>query len=167
MDPFNQLHKKYREDIYKYLYYLSGDSFIAEDLTQETFLGAFKSIRYFKGESKVSTWVFQIAKYTFYDYLRDKKKDNSLVEDIKETVDGSSEHSPEVLYGRKEDTTQLLEALKKLKQPQQHIVILRIYNELSYKMIGEIFNQSENWARVNFYRAKNKLGLMIERGENE
>lgn len=165
MDPFNQLHKKYREDIYKYLYYLSGDSFVAEDLTQETFLGAFKSIHRFKGESKVSTWLFQIAKYTFYDYLRKMKKENKIVEDMKEVLDDSKEHSPEALYGEKEDATQLVEALKQLKQPQQHIVILRLYNELSYKEIGKIFDQSENWARVNFYRAKNKLGSKIERGE--
>lgn len=165
MDQFEQLHKKYREDIYKYLYYLSGDPYIAEDLTQDTFLGAFKSIHQFKGKSKVSTWLFQIAKYTFYDYLRNKKQRSKMVEDIKEKTDGAIEHSPEMLYSQKEETAQLLNALKKLKQPQQHIVILRIYNELSYKEIGEIFNQSENWARVNFYRGKNKLGSIIERGD--
>ncbi|WP_442893577.1 sigma factor-like helix-turn-helix DNA-binding protein [Bacillus sp. 2205SS5-2] len=56
-------------------------------------------------------------------------------------------------------------AIKKLKGPHQEIIILRFYNELSFKEIGEIFNQSDTWARVNFYRAKNKLSSIIYGGE--
>lgn len=62
MEEFKQLYIKYEKQIYKYLYYLSGDKFIAEELTQETCFQAFKSIHSFKGRSKVSTWLFQIAK---------------------------------------------------------------------------------------------------------
>lgn len=167
MNRFNQLYNKYKADIYKYLFYLSSDSYIAEDLTQETFIRAYKPIHRFKGKSKVSTWLFQIAKFTFYDYLRDKKKNNKIIDNYKDKVESITNTTPHEIYNQKEESTTLLKALNQLKQPQQHIVILRIYNELSYKEIGEIFNQSEIWARVNFYRAKNTLGLLIERGVKE
>lgn len=167
MDEFKQLYIKYEKQIYKYLFYLSGDKFIAEELTQETFFQAFKSIHSFKGRSKISTWLFQIAKYSFYSYL----KKNKGVEQVTDTStfenEISNNETPENIYEKKEASTQVLSALKKLKQPQQEIVILRFYNELSFKEIGEIFDQSETWARVNFYRAKNKLSSIIYGGEEE
>ncbi len=165
MNEFKQLYTKYEKQIYKYLFYLSGDTFIAEELTQETFLKAFKSIPRFNGRSKISTWLFQIAKYTFYDYLRRNKNveqsvDISSFENVLSNTD-----TPENVYINKERSISLVTAIKKLKQPQQEIVILRLYNELSFKEIGEIFSQSDRWARVNFYRAKNKLSSIIYGGE--
>lgn len=166
MDEFKQLYEKYKNDIYKYLFYLSGDNFIAEELTQETFVAAYQSIHRFKGDSKVSTWLFQIAKYTFYNYLRNKKKDKKIFEVSILKHSEIIQDSPEETFLVKYEIEIVLDALRKLEQPQQHIVILRIFNELSFKAIGEIFDQSDVWARVNFYRAKNKLLTFIERGEN-
>ena len=74
MDAFKQLYVKSVKQIYKYLFYLSGDKFVAEELTQETFYQAFKSIHRFSGRSKVSTWLFQIAKNTFYGYVKKSRK---------------------------------------------------------------------------------------------
>lgn len=148
------------------MYYLSGDRHIAEELTQETFLQAFKSIHRYKGHSKISTWLFQIAKYTFNSYLRKNKKseqitDSSVLENI-----NINEETPEMIYEKKEATISVINAIRKLKQPQQEIIILRFYNELSFKEIGEIFKKSDTWARVNFYRAKNKLSVIIFGGDN-
>lgn len=165
LDPIKHIYNKYKNDIYKYLFYLTKDPYIAEDLTQETFIGAFKSIHKFKGESKVSTWLFQIAKYTYYNFLRKQKKDDKIIDYYLFENDGLDNNSPEYIYNEKEENKMMLHALKQLKQPKQHIVILRIYNDLSFKEIGEIFQQSEVWARVNFYRAKNELGVFLERGE--
>ncbi|WP_163971110.1 RNA polymerase sigma factor [Oceanobacillus halotolerans] len=167
MDEFKQLYIKYRKQIYQYLFYLSGDKFTAEELTQETFFQAFKAIHQFKGRSKVSTWLFQIAKYTFYSHLRKNMKvqqvgDTSPLENIR-----LNEETPENIYEEKEKLDYLIHAMKKLKQTHQEIIILRIYNELSFNEIGEIFNQSATWARVNFYRAKNKLSLMMDGGDQK
>jgi RNA polymerase sigma-70 factor, ECF subfamily len=59
LDEFKKLYINYEKQIYKYLFYLSGDKFIAKELTQETFYQAFKSIHSFKGRSKISTWLFE------------------------------------------------------------------------------------------------------------
>ncbi|MEH7237979.1 RNA polymerase sigma factor [Bacillus sp. JJ1562] len=167
MDEFNQLYTKYEKQIYTYLFYLSGDKYVAEELTQETFFNAFKSIYGFKGQSKVSTWLFQIAKYTFYSYLRRNKNIEQSSDISTYENDISNKETPEDIYLKKEKSTDLLTAIKELKQPQQEIVILRLYNELSFKEIGEIFNQSDKWARVNFYRAKNRLASIMNGGEEE
>ncbi len=167
MDEFKQLYIKYEKQIYKYLFYLTGDKFIAEELTQETFFQAFKSVHSFKGRSKISTWIFQIAKYTFYRYLKKQKKVVHVTDTSTFENEISNNETPENIYEKKEESIHVLNALKKLKQPQQEIVILRFYNELSFKEIGEIFDQSETWARVNFYRAKNRLSSIIYGGEEE
>ncbi|MFS0824356.1 RNA polymerase sigma factor [Bacillus sp. 1P02SD] len=167
MDEFRHLYNKYEKQIYKYLIYLSEDKFIAEELTQETFLKAFKSIYSFKGQSKVSTWLFQIAKYTFYSYLRKNKNDEQVADISTFKNEITNKETPEDIYLEKEESLGLLTAIKNLKQPQQEIVILRIYNELSFKEIGEIFNQSDRWARVNFYRAKSRLVSIINGGEED
>ena len=144
---------------------MSGDKFVAEELTQETFLKAFKSIYSFKGRSKVSTWLFQIAKYTFYSYLRKNKNVEQVTDLSRIENEISNMKTPEDMYLIKEKSIDLISAIKKLKQPQQEIVILRLYNELSFKEIGEIFNQSDRWARVNFYRAKSIIASIISGGE--
>lgn len=162
MYEFEQLYIKHRNRIYKYLYYLSGDKFTAEELTQETFYRAFNSINSFKGHSKISTWLFQIAKYTFYNSLNKKDKDNQLIEKISIDESFSKLDTPENIYEKKEESSYLINSIKKLKPKYQEIIILRTYNELSFKEIGDIFNQSDTWARITFYRAKSKLGLIME-----
>ena len=166
MDDLKQLFMKYRLKIYKYLYYLSGDKFVAEDLTQETFYRAFNSIHRFKGQSKVSTWLFQIAKYTFYGYLKKNEKSEYLTDMTEFENKYSDVETPEKIYIKKDEAAQIRNAIKKLNQQQQEVLILRLYNGLSFKEIGEIFCQSDTWARVNFYRAKNKLASIIT-GDDE
>jgi len=167
LDEFEQLYIKYEKQIYKYLYYLSRDALTAEELSQETFYRVFNSINSFKGNSKVSTWLFQIAKYTFYSYLKEKDKIQRLT-DISTFENPSSQlDTPENIYDKKEEEIYIMNSIKKLKQSYQEIVILRIYNELSFKEIGNIFNQSDTWARVNFYRAKNKLCSIMEANIND
>lgn len=165
MDEFEQLYVKYEKQIYKYLFYLSGDKFIAEELTQETFFQALKSIHRFKGRSKLSTWLYQIAKYTFYKYLKRKTKHekNKVTNPLEMNL--SNGETPEDIYGQKEEIIEVLNAIRKLNYQQQEIIILRTYNELSFKEIGEIFNKSDTWARVNFHRAKNKLISIIDGGD--
>jgi RNA polymerase sigma-70 factor, ECF subfamily len=165
LDEFTHLYKKYRNQIYRYLFGLSGDKSAAEELTQETFLQAFQSIHRFKGNSKVSTWLFQIAKYTYYSYIKKNNKIERTADALKFEDQLPDKDTPEVIYEKKESSNHVLAAIKQLKQPQQDIVILRLYNEMSFSEIGDIFSQTDQWARVNFYRAKNKLAVMMEGGK--
>jgi RNA polymerase sigma-70 factor (ECF subfamily) len=73
---------------------------------------------------------------------------------------------PEGIYEKKDSKLSILKAIHMLEEPYKEVINLRTYSELSFKEIGEIFDKSENWARVSFYRGKTKLKelLIMEKG---
>jgi RNA polymerase sigma-70 factor, ECF subfamily len=164
MRDVKKIYQRYKEDIYKYLYYLTRNKELAEDLVQETFLQAFTSIHRFKGNSKVRTWLFQIAKFVYYNHSRKNKKEKiSALEEIDFFINGKS---PEHTYLEKEREQSIFRALASLSDPYKQVVILKLYNELSFREIGDVFEKSENWARVTFHRGKLKLLQLLEKGGN-
>ncbi len=134
----------------------NGNRDLAEDLTQETFLRAIKNINTFKGESKVTTWLCQIAKYTFWQHLDKNNKFRNIPLD--EVVEGASIELVDELYIRKEENEALYKSIDSLDKTTKEVVLYRIKGELSFREIGELFGKTENWARVTFYRGKVKIG---------
>lgn len=162
MKEFKKLYEIYSKDLLNYLFYLTNDHSLAEELVQETFYQAFLSIHRFQGKSKVKTWLFQIAKHVYYKHL---KKNPFLV---KLNFDDSSEsiadlETPETILQQKEDDKFLHFTITVLKEPYKQVMILRAFNELSFKEIGDIFFKNENWARVTFYRAKLQLHDILKK----
>jgi RNA polymerase sigma-70 factor (ECF subfamily) len=162
LKDFKELYRLHSKQLFSYLFYLTNDRSLAEELVQETFYQAFKSIHRFKGNSKIKTWLFQIAKHVYYKHL---KKNPLNIDEFNET-DGNitSFSSPEKILEKEEQEQLLHEGIQQLKEPYKQVVILRSYNELSFKEIGEILLESENWARVTFHRGKQKLREYLKRG---
>ena len=144
------VYKDYFSVVYKYLYSLSHNENIAEELTQETFYRAVKNINKYKGKCKMSTWLCQIAKNLWYSEL---KNINSLIE--------SSNLLEE--YINKEEKISMFKEISKLDDKTKEVIHLRI-NGMTFKEIGEILDKNENWAKIVFYRGKEKLK---EVGKNE
>ncbi|MDC7278935.1 MULTISPECIES: RNA polymerase sigma factor [Pseudobutyrivibrio] len=134
----------------------NGNKDLAEDLTQETFYRAIKNIKSFRGDCKVSTWLCQIAKYTFWQYLDKSKKYKQVPLD--ELMNVSAGELVEEMYIKEETNKVLYESIEKLDAQTKDVVLFRLTGELSFKEIGELLNKTENWARVTFYRAKAKIG---------
>ncbi|CUN79760.1 RNA polymerase sigma factor [Clostridium disporicum] len=156
MKQMEELYLNYAKTVHKYLICLTNDVNIAEDLTQETFYQASKTIKNFKGECKVSVWLCQIAKYSWYKRLEKNKKYNcDSYEDISFEIVGYQNLELDLL--KNEDKMELFKKIHLLDSQSKEIIFLRISGELSFREIGDIFNKSENWARVSFYRAKPKL----------
>ena len=155
MQDMELLYKEYFETIYKYLFCLTHDYDISEDLTQETFYKAVKKINTYKGECKMSTWLCQIAKNLWYDYL----KKNKFIKDIDDNdlikIEESYLIDEQVI--QKEEKLFLYKKMQILDEKTREVMYLRITGELSFKEIGIIMNKTENWARVTFYRGKNQL----------
>ena len=155
MQDMEQLYKEYFKTIYKYLFCLTHDYDISEDLTQETFYKAVKKINTYKGECKMSTWLCQIAKNLWYDYL----KKNKFIKDIDDNdlikIEESYLVDEQVI--QKEEKLLLYKKMQILDEKTREVMYLRITGELSFKEIGIIMNKTENWARVTFYRGKNQL----------
>lgn len=158
MKNFEDIYIEYFDIVYKYLCYLTKNKDLAEDLAQDTFFKAIMKIDTFKNKSKLSTWLCQIAKNLWYDELKKNKKINymntdiSLDEDIENTI---------ILN---EEKSELRNKINKLDQITRDVMYLRIYGELSFFEIGSIKGKNENWARITFYRGKNKL---MEKDSNE
>jgi len=153
--------KKICEEYYPlvlgYLLTLTGANYdLAEELTQETFFRAIKNISKFKGESKVSTWLCQIAKYTFWQYLDKNNRSKEVL--ICESPEMPSLELVEEIYQKQETNRALYEAIGKLDKLTRDVMLYRITGDLSFKEIGELMGKTENWARVIFFRGKQRLG---------
>jgi len=154
--------EEYGMFVFKYLMSLCGNADLAEELTQETFYRAIRSSGKFDGSCKVSTWLCQIAKHIWYQELdrRRRKKTEPLQENG--TGDGLEND-----YCRKEQTMEVMKAVHILEESGKEVFLLRITGGFSFKEIGEICGRNENWARVTFYRAKQRIMKEVggERGK--
>lgn len=138
--------------VYKYLFCLTHDAYLAEELTQETFYQATKGIHNFRGDCKISVWLCQIAKRLWYKEL--KKDEYVPLDEIEEP---QSDINMEKQYIMNIDKVELFKLLHALDETSREVVYLRLTGELSFSEIGDIMGKTENWARVTFYRGKQKI----------
>lgn len=154
MQNMEQIYEEYFETVNKYLFCLTHNSDISEELTQETFYRAVKKIDTYKGECKISVWLCQIAKNLWFDQCRKNKKKINLEEDLLnqyaiDTIEEKVISNDEKIY--------LYKKMQNLDEKTREVMYLRITGELSFREIGTVLNKTENWARVTFYRGKSKL----------
>ena len=154
MLDLDTVYKKYTEVVYKYLYTLCRNENIAEELTQETFYQAMRSSQKYNGSCKVSTWLCQIAKHLWYQELERKSKKETL--ELKEDVVSNCVSIEDKIL-LQEDVFELYKLIHSLDSTSKEVFLLRITGDLSFRTIGDIFNKNENWARVTYYRAKQKI----------
>lgn len=154
----DKLYKNYSMLVYNYLYSLSKDRELAEELTQETFYKAIKNIKKFEGNSKVSTWLCQIAKNEWRTHVAKESKIKQIPIEDENYIDKLIlENTAETEVEEKEAVLNLYKEIHKLDQKTKEVIYLRIKGDLSFKEIGEILGESEEWARITYYRGKIKL----------
>jgi len=154
---FNEIYSQYFKDVHKYVLSLSKNEAVAEEITQETFFKALKSIDKFNGTCKVYVWLCQIAKNTYFSY-REKMKKYSYDSDIEERVDDVNLDNRLFIA---ESAFEIHKALHNLDEPYKEVFTLRLFGELQFAQIAELFNKTESWARVTYHRAKIKLKEML------
>ncbi|MFC4024666.1 RNA polymerase sigma factor [Oceanobacillus longus] len=147
------IYNTYFKDVFLYVYSLSGDKHIAEDITSETFMKALTSLDSFRGDSDIHVWLCQIAKNSYYSYLRKKK---SFV-DLESLPEPASEDNVEQEISTSEASMKVHEIIQNLKEPYKKVFTLRVFGELSFKQIGNLFAKSDNWACVTYHRARKKI----------
>ena len=146
MMDMDSIYREQANAVFKYLMTLCYEEDTAQELTQETFYQAVKSADKYNGSCKVSTWLCQIAKHLWYQELdRRKRKGTSQLDE--------NLVSPKAALEKME----LFRKVHVLEETAKEVVLLRLTGEFSFREIGDIFGKNENWARVTFYRAKQKL----------
>ena len=155
MQDIEKIYEEYFETVNKYLFCLTHDNDISEELTQETFYKAVKRIDTYKGECKMSVWLCQIAKNLWYDLCRKNKKFIKVEETDLLNIQVLNTLEEQVISN--DEKISLYKKMQELDEKTREVMYLRITGELSFKEIGIILNKTENWARVTFYRGKNRL----------
>ena len=155
MQDIEKIYKEYFKTVNKYLFCLTHSNDISEELTQETFCKAVQKIDTYKGECKMSVWLCQIAKNLWYDQCRKNKK--NLKTEESELLEVQDLNSLEDQIISNDEKITLYRKMQSLDEKTREVMYLRITGELTFKEIGVILNKTENWARVTFYRGKNKL----------
>ncbi|NLL00645.1 MAG: sigma-70 family RNA polymerase sigma factor [Clostridiales bacterium] len=153
MTELEELYTNYFKDVYFFIYSLSENKHISEDITSETFIKAIKSIDSFKGNCDIKVWLFQIAKNSYYSYIRKHK--NLL--DLDSVPEKEDDFNIEKSVLSSEESMKIHEILHNLSEPYKEVFTLRVFGELSFKQIGILFGKTENWACVTYHRARNKI----------
>ncbi|MGL4913109.1 MAG: RNA polymerase sigma factor [Romboutsia sp.] len=162
INEFDKIYNQYFKAVYLFILKMSKDSNIAEEIAQETFFKAMSSIDSFKGNCKISSWLFQIAKNTYFTYLKKQERYIHKTKDYEERCTNIEESLLD-----KEKSFYIHKILHSIEEPYKEVFTLRVFGELSFMQIGLLFGKSENWARVTFYRAKQKIKDKMEGMQNE
>ncbi len=161
MQDIDKIYKKYGGIVYKYVFCLTGNEDTTEEIVQETFLVAVKDINKFRGECKISTWLCQISKYIWYKKVKKEKAKKEVPLDIIQDTLFIEETIEEKLWN-KEKKIQLFKKLQDFDEDTKNVMYLRIFGNFEYNEIAEIMNKTSNWARVVFFRGKQKLKEELE-----
>ena len=164
-EDLGQIYQQYAQSVYRYLISLTGDGDLAEELTQETFAQAVGSIGRFDGSCKLTTWLCAIAKNQLLAYRRKHPPTVPLDAPQDEAVPAVTTPSPEEEFLAGQRKQALYKGLHDCPEPYREVLYLRLLGGLSFKEIGDVLGQSETWARVTFYRGKEKLKGKVRNDE--
>ena len=153
MADLDGIYREHAETVYRFLLAKTGSADLAEELTQETFYQAVKSIDRFDGSCQITTFLFGIAKNVWYNAYRKGMKATVPLEETEPIAVPSAETDVLARMGREE----ILSAVHRMSEPGREVLYLRLLGSLSFAEIGAILGRTDNWARVTYYRTKQQL----------
>lgn len=158
MTEFEIVYQEYFKDVFLYVKGLSGNESIAEEITDETFFKAMKALDNFKGNCDIRVWLCQIAKNSYFSYIRKNSRVTGL-----ENIEICSEQFDFIeKISNKEEALKIHNILHKMDEPYKEVFTLRVFGELSFSQIAGVFGKSDNWACVTYHRAKKKIQIKME-----
>jgi len=158
---FEQIYRTYFDDVYRYIRRLSGSGHVAEEVTSDTFFKAMQTIERFRGDCDVRVWLCQIAKNSYYTYLKKNSKIQSIEESGSLEFSEIDESISEKIV-RKDEIGRIQQILHGISEPYKEVFMWRIYGELSFRQIGQLFGKTENWACVTYHRARKMIKERLE-----
>jgi RNA polymerase sigma factor (sigma-70 family) len=154
MDAFTDLYDAYVKRIYDFIYYRTSHKETAEDLTSVTFTKAFQNINSFKGsQGMFSSWLYRIARNTVIDHMRTAKK----TVDLEAAANAKSKDNVAGEAEVRDRLDQVKTYLNKLSEDQREIVVMRLWDELSYAEISALTGKTEGNCKVIFSRVMQKM----------
>lgn len=166
MPDFETVYRRYFQPVYRYLLSLCRDAVLAEEITQATFFAALKKIGAFREDCAVESWLIGIARNQYFDHCRRQKHRAGSPALLPEAPQATADDSPEALFMQSETTGLFHRLLHALPEPYKEVFMLRVYGEMNFAAIAGLFQKTESWARITYYRAKQKLQSQIREEYN-
>lgn len=155
MTDFDRVYRENAEIVYRYVFSLTRNADLAEEVTQQTFYEALRHPENYRGGAALSTYLCGIAGNLMKKELARRAKENHVpIEDMADLLGNGSAEDTAVGNLNRQD---LFRRIHALPERTREVVYLRLSGELPFSEIGAILGKSETWARVTFYRAKQKL----------
>ena len=161
MTDFEEIYRTYFRDVYRYILGLCRDEHVAEEITSETFFKAMDGLQHFRGDCQVRVWLCQIAKNCYYAHLKKKSRIQDMDDAAWASLD-TQEDSLEERWERQDEAMRIQRLLHEVPEPYKEVFLWRVFAELSFKQIGQIFDKSDNWACVTYHRAKAMIRKRLE-----
>ncbi|MBE6969729.1 MAG: RNA polymerase sigma factor [Ruminococcaceae bacterium] len=155
MADFEKIYRDHRVRIFAFLTKLCNDADLAEELTQETFYQAYRSLSRYDGRCAMFTWLAAIAKNVFFTYLRKSKAESMVIDLYVTDLAAALDDEPGYRLQRKLDIARVQKAIAGIPPKYSEVLILRIYGELPYEEIARKLGISVSSAKVIYFRAKN------------
>ncbi|MDE7192840.1 MAG: sigma-70 family RNA polymerase sigma factor [Oscillospiraceae bacterium] len=153
MEDFERLYIEYFGDVFRYLRGLTANEALAEELTSETFFKAMKSVKDFRGDCDVRVWLCEIAKNSYFSLLKKRRR----LTELNEAELIPDERDIAKMTEDKDTAFRLHKSLHGLPEPYREVFTLRVFGELPFEQIGQLFGKTAHWACVTYHRAKEKL----------
>ena len=166
---WQRLVRRYERRVYNHCMRLTGNEADALDLMQEVFLGVYRSLHTFRGESKFSTWIFRIVHNKSVDAIRRRRSniflenssDDEYASEIEQFPDENAVE-PEATLSLTQTNTKILQHLDQLSYEQRLIVEMKIYQGMTFEEIGQVVRVSDNTSKTRYYSALKKLKKLLE-----
>lgn len=166
-DSFNQLVRRWERPIYALAYRTIGREEDARDVTQDTFLRAFRALPGFKGQAKFSSWLYRIALNLCRDWIRRQRRTPTVaMPEGVDLIELASEQGPvesiETLVARREMSDAVAEAMKRLPDEQRTAIVLKEYHGLTFQEIADIQGCPLSTVKTRLYQGLTVLRRQLE-----
>ncbi|MDA0986967.1 MAG: sigma-70 family RNA polymerase sigma factor [Bacteroidetes bacterium] len=159
---FNLLVYRYQERVYWLVRRIVVDHDSANDVVQDVFIKVHSSLKGFKGESSLYTWLYRIALNFSFNELRKRKIRQSFSIEQDEIDIESEDESPEKFVISNEYKKIIEEAIKTLPEKQRKVFILRYYEEMPFNEISKLLKTSVGGLKANYFHALKKIGKYVK-----
>lgn len=144
---FSLVYEAYHQDVYRLLYFMSGSKEVSEDLLQNTFINVFKKSGQLKDKNKLKSWIFQIARNQYLDYVKSAYVSKRVEQEELEVPDRD----------QTETVIDLTQILKKLSPEHREVLILTEMEGMTASEVFEITGISESAVKSRLLRARKEI----------
>lgn len=163
-DAFRIVVKKYQDRIYRSAYFLTGNNDDAKDITQETFIAVYHSIKRFQSKSSFYTWLYRIMLNIYNKNKRKGKKHNSVILSTNHLLKQDIDESSKIENKEKEEILHNL--ILKLPDKLSTVILLRHFEDMSYQEMSEVLNCSEGTIKSRLFNARKLLKEWLSKDNN-